>query len=508
MIPLLGGEMYEWSDLDGRRAMPPARGAVLAHLVSTVRGRTLVVGPHDGDLLATIGSGHPDGRDIDVTVLVRGASDARACASRTGVTVLCGTLDAVPAAGHRALVPSAYDTVVALDGLERVGSPETTELSWADRLARVVSLLRPNGRLLLGLTNVFGLHQLTEMPTPPSDAQWAAGMEHDRSRPTGPATLYRCLRDAGLSVGPLYAAYPTVQEPTVLVPPEMLDDGDFDGVLAAALRSACAPRGAVLTDPRRLVVDALHAGHATALAPAWIVDARNGDGPSGCESGPRAYLTVGGRMRVAHWSSPGWVWADGDPVPCGRTVLDLACAAVARRDLPGLRDLLTDWQAGPGAGVPADEVVVDRTHVALGPVGEPADALRALAAHLVVSGHGEVMPLSPRLLAALAGVERTAEAQVEHPGQPSAESGGQPTAAAVRELTLAHARLASELAEVRGQHRRLAQLLAARDAEIARVRRQNMLLRATLPGRLAGLAKDVLRAGRRGVRAVERRVRA
>src|SRR5690349_1363508 len=113
MTTLIGGEMLSWSDLDGSHGRPPASGVALRSLLPSARGRTLVAGPHALALIEAVPGAE---------VLVRGVPDAELLASH-GVTVLCGSLEKLAGA-------PAYDTVIALDGLDRLLSAEAEPHSW------------------------------------------------------------------------------------------------------------------------------------------------------------------------------------------------------------------------------------------------------------------------------------------------------------------------------------------------------------------------------------------
>jgi len=154
MTELIGGEMSVWSDLDGTHGPAPAGDPSLFPLAGVVSGRTLVAGPHDPALIDAIPAG-------EITLLVRGVPDAEALAaryaSRAGLTICCGSLEKLTAT-------PPYDTVVALDGLDRLLTTEAADLTWDETLTHLLSLLRPQGRLLLRVENMFGVHRLLALP--------------------------------------------------------------------------------------------------------------------------------------------------------------------------------------------------------------------------------------------------------------------------------------------------------------------------------------------------------
>ena len=466
-VQLIGGEMLHWSDLSGEHGPAPAGGPIVRPLLAGVTGRVLVAGPHDPALLDALGA-------AEITVLVRGVADAESYATRPGVTVSCGSLEKLAA------VP-AFDTVLALDGLGRLCTPEAPDLGWAETLGLLLAVLRPQGRLLLGVENPFGLHRLLALPPTPADTDWVAP-----DGPSTPADLHARLAEAGFPAVREYAAYPTA-----LLGAEVLADPGLQGYLAATL-TAERPAGPLLADPDRLVAGALRHGLAASLAPGWILLA--GDIPAG-----PAALTASGPLRLENGA---WVQGDGSPVPAGRTLEDLVLAAAARRALPAVRELLTAWQESAAAGVPPGQVVVDASGACHGlatPVA-PVEALRRLAATLIGGGYAHLWP-SPadeaELTALLAGMTGRELDPREVPA-------GQPGPGAVRELLVARDRLERELAEARAKHEFYERTIAGRDAELKRLRQINAVLSATAPGKavLGGL-----KAGRRAVRAVVRRNR-
>ncbi|MFF5297342.1 hypothetical protein [Paractinoplanes globisporus] len=489
-VQLIGGEMLQWSDLSGTHGPLPAGGPALLPLPAGTGGRTLVAGPHDPALIDAVPADQ-------VTVLVRGVADAEALAARysarPGVAVCCGSLEKLAAA-------PAYDTVIALDGLGRLCTPEAPDLSWDEMLGQLLAVLRPGGRLLLGVENPFGLHRLLALPPAPADTDWVAP-----DGPSGPADLHSRLAAAGVPVVREYAAYPTPGTPAALLGAEVLADPGLRGYLAATLAGA-RPAPQLLADPDRLVTGALRHGLAASLAPAWILLA--GD----IAAGPAA-LTANGELRL---DGGAWVRGDGTPIPIGRTLEDLVLDACGRRAMPVVRELLTAWQDGPAAGVPAGQVVVDAAgacHGLTAPASPaspapPVEALRRLAATLIGGGYAHLWP-SPadeaELTALLAGMAgRELDPHSVPAGDPA---GARPGAGSVRELMVARDRLEQELADARAKHEFYERTIASRDAELKRVRQMNALLSATVPGKAATTLVGGLKAGRRAMRSVVKRPR-
>ena len=293
-----------------------------------------------------------------------------------------------------------------------------------------------------------------------------------RSGESGPAVSGR----PGQS-GPAVSGRPGQSDPAVPGSP---------GRAGPAVAVSSGP-AALLADPAVLVTGALRHDLAGDLAPGWLLLA--GD----VTAGPAA-LIGGAELRRAE---TGWV-LDEQPVPLGRTLLDLLLAACHRRALPAVRDLLTAWQGSRVAGVTVDQVVVDEdgTLHGVAPAGKPLEALRELAGRLLAGGYAHLWP-SPldesaltALLAGMTGRELDPGAvpRTPRPGHPS-----------LSELLVTVERLERELAEARAERDFLERTVVNRDFELKRVRQINAALSATAPGKvmLGGL-----KAGRRAMRAV------
>jgi hypothetical protein len=470
---LIGGEMTVWSDLDGRHGAGPVRAATLRPLLGAASGRTLVAGPHSPDLLDLLPSS-------ELTLLARGLPDADFLsdrfADRPGVTVLCGSLDRLAAA-------PAYDTVIALDGLGRLRSAEddAAGVSWADDLTRLVAVLRPGGRLLLGVENRFGLHRMLALPPSPADADWGdAADEYDPTRPASPALLRSVLAGLGLKVRAEYAAFPSPDSPSLLLGTGLLADRAVRGWATAAIRSAFSGREPALADPGRIAAGAVRAGIGAELACGWVVLA----GEAAFDS-PAAVVADGAGFSEI---------SDVSLLPAGPTLDEPILAASLRRDMPSLRELLAGWQNGEHAGVPADRIVAgpDGSHTPLVPATDSGTALARLAGTMIREGHAYLWPAPAdqaeltALLAAMAGRQLPVPA-------PDAPAAGE----SLRELAMERDRLTRELAEARAKHQWYESMLLGREAELKRVRRVNAMLMATAPGKAA---YSGLRAAKRALR--------
>ncbi|MBX7264958.1 hypothetical protein KIF24_02060 [Micromonospora sp. Llam7] len=489
-VQLLGGEMLAWSDLDGMHGTGPVRGPGLAALLTAASGRTLVVGPHHPELLDAL-------PPADLTVLVRGLPDAEALAARyadrPGVRVCCGgpeKLTGMP----------PYDTVVALDGLARLSSAEGAELPWGAAFDLLTSVLRPDGRLLLGVENHLGLHRLLAVPPESTDSDWAALGEYDDTRPAGLVRLRAHLAVAGMRIRGTWATFPSPVAPAALLGTELLTDPTLTGFLQATVagsgRVSVAPDRPRLADPDRLAGAAIRNGAVLELAPGWVVLAERPPGNLAEQAATAAAVLVhGGRLREIHRDPVrGWRFADGAEVPSGRTVEDLVVAASLRRDLPAVGALLTGWQSGVAAGVPADRVVrtpAGTWHGLADPTA-PAAVLRRLASRLVDAGLAHLWPAGElaATLATMAGQEA---------GPPVDDVGGG-TAGGWRELLVDRERLARELAEARALQRWYERTLTERDGELKRLRRIVSLLDGTPTARAGRLLLAGARTARRTAR--------
>ncbi|MFI7601949.1 hypothetical protein [Actinoplanes sp. NPDC049681] len=434
---LVGGEMLVWSDLDGSHGPGPVRGSALAPFLAAARGRTLIAGPHDPELVTAAAAAD------DVTVLIRGVPDA---GRYPGVTVLCGGPEGL-AAG------AAYDTIIALDGLERLGTAEQDELSWVETLRLLRAALRPGGLLILGLANRLGLHRMTVAPRPPADSDWTAAP--DDTRPAVAEALSRLLG----GVTRTYACYPDPVAPHLVLPADARG-GAVEAALARAYDAGSPAE--LLTDPYPWAVEGLRQGQP--LAPGWIVVA--------ADPVPSIDLPLHG--------------------PQGPTLERLITGAAARRDLPAVRALLATWQDGPAAGVPAGQVISgpDGRLTPLVPPSTPAEALHELASRLLRDAAGS-WP-APRdatdladLLAAMTG--RT-------PGTRRSTAGHRTITA---ELLAERDRLTRELAEARAQAAYFEAELTAREADLRGARRTVELLSGTGPARAGQAFVGGVRAARR-----------
>ncbi|WIM98452.1 hypothetical protein ACTOB_002053 [Actinoplanes oblitus] len=547
-VRLIGGEMPHWAEPPGSGAHGPA----LAALAAATHGRTLVIGPHAPEIVAQLTA-------RELTFLVRGTRDAEPLAHHR---VWCGSLATLAAEPE-------FDTVLALGGLDAAGTTESGDLPWAEALSRVLGVLRPGGRLLLGLANPAGLHRLVALPAEPGPADWSAPAEDDPTRPVSLPGLAESLRSAGLEVDRGYAALPEPAAPSALLSTELLDDPAMLGFLQSTMRRALVPRSPLLADPRPIAVRLLRSGLAMGTAPAWFVVATR-PAPAASSSPtpdlPHALITPpAGRspaVRVFHDPARGWVHSGAAAtLPAGRCLHDALVTACRGHDRPAMRHLLAAWQSSALADIGADEIVVspDGSLHALptGPAGSigdaasmsspaptdprdstgtpgsgeypdpgdklgypdsgtPAGALRRLARAMFDEGLGHLWPTPADesevtgLLADLAGLPAPTGPAGQHPGpSPNGRPAGSPPAEVptLCETVAERDRLRRELAEARAQVDWCERRVAQRDAELIRANRIITALKVTAPGRAATAVAGGLRTGKRVARAALRRLR-
>ena len=202
----IGSTMTDILDgtLRGMHDTPSIAGSVLADLIfdaCPARESLLVVGPCDQcalDALIALAR--------SVTVLVRSHEDAASMRKRvpSHVHVVAGALASF-ASGET----TGYDTVVALDGLDRTGvlddaraaagvefatsmgvAADTTP-TWADSLNLLCGLLRPGGTLVVGAHNPARLDELLTAPGPRDPADPVDRELHiAAAEPTRPGSVH------------------------------------------------------------------------------------------------------------------------------------------------------------------------------------------------------------------------------------------------------------------------------------------------------------------------------
>lgn len=272
-ITLLGGEMLNWSDLS--RGEGQGRGPFASPLVVPVLSQlldkettALIVGPTAPWLLERfadlVGS---------LDIVVRSWPDAHSLNLRLNgkpVRIFCGGFDKFSQpAGH-------YDVVLALDGIPRAFSADSVDMPWLDALHKLRDLVKPGGRLVLGVTNGMGLDAMLDADRtvkPPTDDMWPTSSEIDLEAPPGLDAVRAALASAGLHVDEHYAVYPEATKTSLMVHEKVLSGHTGDEVLAIVTSAAFAHGlGArpVLTDPRRMAREMMRHGTGLSLAPGWM----------------------------------------------------------------------------------------------------------------------------------------------------------------------------------------------------------------------------------------------
>ncbi|GAA0472966.1 hypothetical protein Ade02nite_86970 [Paractinoplanes deccanensis] len=270
----LGGEMFNWTDLDEQHGPALPRGAVLRHILREHAGpgrSVLIAGPHSEEIVTALADS-----GAAVTWLLRSLRDAeRAAAGHPSVTVLGGAVVKLDPA-------ATFDLVVAVDGVGRLNSAEGEQLSAGELIDRLASAVAADGALVLLHDNNFGLHHTVRLEPGArerQDSAWYPVDEHDAHRPASREQLITRLGDAGLTATSSYAAFPEPAVPTVLVGEGLL--GEVGSPLRPRLGTVLSQAYAagfrnrpVLSDPRRLINRAVRAGAESAVAAAWLVVAR------------------------------------------------------------------------------------------------------------------------------------------------------------------------------------------------------------------------------------------
>ena len=270
---LVGGEMLQWADLE-RTALGGAPSVlvrdVLGGAAATGR-RVLLLGPRASRLVQELPGG------VDVDVLVRGLPDARAISSlaqlRSGVTVLCGSLD-------RFEPTASYDVVVVLDAPALLLSPDSDGLTGGEVLRRAAGWLTPDGSLVAVVENDLGLDRLLRLEVrdlyDDDDAWWRGSPGFD-DRPAYHRELAALLDSAGLVADATYGAFPSSTLLSLLVSTEATSSPELATMAAAMVSRAEGAHFAdhpALADPYALTLRVFDSGLALQLASAWVVVAR------------------------------------------------------------------------------------------------------------------------------------------------------------------------------------------------------------------------------------------
>lgn len=162
---LLGGEMTGWQDgVDP----PTALTEWVAVALERAEGSVLLIGPRAASLARRLG-GRAD-------VLVRGTRDATRLVAE-GASVRCGGLDRLP---HQI----SYDAVVLLDGPERVLTPDSPGLGYADVLDLAVA--HADGQFIAYVPNALARTPLSQGHASGETSWWVGTPGYDDRAPVGP----------------------------------------------------------------------------------------------------------------------------------------------------------------------------------------------------------------------------------------------------------------------------------------------------------------------------------
>ena len=251
-VRMVGGEIPEWSDL----TPAPTPEAVERLVVATAER----LAPGARVLLAGMPSARLRDRlpaSLDVSVLVRGLPDARSLADGAGASVIAGALDRLHDTGD------TFDLVVALGGPEATLAPDSTTTGARTWLRLVRDLAGTDGAVVASVANPAGLDRLVGIGRPDGDEAWATVGDH-HPEPLALATLVDDRWD-------VLAAYPSLDDPDLLLTPDVLATSAGAGQLAVRALAAGLDEREKLRDVWSTATTLLDAGLGVALAPAWVV---------------------------------------------------------------------------------------------------------------------------------------------------------------------------------------------------------------------------------------------
>lgn len=182
-LRVVRGEMNApWSDASGQSYA--AGGPLLEEFVAALdlggARRVLIAGPHTTALVAKVAD---VAADAQVTALVRSVGDAEAlCLAVPGVEVVAGSLE-----GFVETAPEPFDAVLALDGVDRLESYDSSDLSWADSTRALIGLGGDEG--LVVLSHAYDTAPVNLLDARPADRRHGDDemrpLRADRTRPAG-----------------------------------------------------------------------------------------------------------------------------------------------------------------------------------------------------------------------------------------------------------------------------------------------------------------------------------
>lgn len=321
-VTLGQGVMQNWVDLD---VDGPSWHPLIAELTKEVRGRVLVVGPHDPALLEDLA-----GRVDELVVVIRSAPDAGTIATRVPIAhVRAGSL------AHAVEQGETFDAVIALDDLYRVLSAEEGDRTWAELAAEVSRCAAPDAPVLLAVENERGLHRsVTSIDSYAMnlDRDWTPFRTWDASRPRTPEQVASFVRESGRGAV-VWGFLPAWRRVDVLTSGASGSSSLRDFAAAYALRGGASPipwRSAALADR----IDDVAAG--------WVVVLGGASEP--------AARTVDSAGNTSDWTVAQGVSRRSDGhefrIPAGgRTALIELIEAAGDSDTPTMRRVLKQWYA-------------------------------------------------------------------------------------------------------------------------------------------------------------------
>lgn len=294
---LIGGDMLLWSDIHPEGADGIGNLGVLTGMITrfakSKRTRVLLLGPRASQLTASLSP------DIDLEVVVRSLPDARELASeaqlRGSMVLWCGGVE-------RFAPTTLFDLVVALDGPDRLLTPDSAGKTDLELLELISGWVAPSGTLIAQVANGLGLASVLDLPlqelrpehrdaaedeglTPhevrdklrlerevgenTNDLWWRGG-DGFADRPPYRSELLTRLEQSSLQLGQLYGVYPEPDHPALLVRSDNLRH-DQARTQATRLQADLASTRAALIDPQAMVPQVFDAGLQIDMAPGWLV---------------------------------------------------------------------------------------------------------------------------------------------------------------------------------------------------------------------------------------------
>lgn len=331
------GEMRPWSDFDGE--IGAMGGATVKRWLSEVLptgGRWLIVGPHD-EHVVTMAADRAD----SFTLLCRSASDAESIHARLPrpFDIVAGSLDGVP------IADGPYDVIVAADGLDRVLTPDSLDLSWVQRLRLIDGLAGPDAVIVLGLSNEFGVSTLLDARVARDrhgDEEWRP-LHSDLTRPCSSIQLREAMTKIGRAPTGQWVTFGPNAGPSLIAEVSTTNAARPGHLVATvAAQAAGTTTSKLLAQPNEAIVSASRAGLLASVADGFLLVTGDRAGtPTG-----EAYYAVGKDEWVARLDhteeQSAWVvtGSDGREVrsPDAPTVESELRALAEREAVPAFRE--------------------------------------------------------------------------------------------------------------------------------------------------------------------------